>query len=350
MHSRLAVVSAFALMAAPTGSPAQSPGSIESELNYAREYLDAGKPDYAKWRYESVLRRDPNNAEARAGLAKAEAADAARKVRRAGCTEIKMPWATEDPCAGKGPSGGAAAELSKVDEVAPQQQPSVVAAGGADVQDEVRQAPAEGDIEAVFQGFEASIEADPELRHAKGEMSQGNRSAAIERLKAYTAARPDSAEAWFMLALAYARTAQDEAGFAALKRAVELKPTFSLMLNQPAAQEAQTDQAPAPAPKPPSDTAATAGGPPVGSYFCTYGVNRGQVLGPGRNFQILPGGQYAADDGDRGTYSYDGGSRKITFRGGFFGRMNAYGDFIGGRLSQIDINPEGGLLTYCSLQ
>lgn len=51
---------------------AQSPGSVESELIYAQEYLDAGKWDYAMWRYEAILRREPGNAEAKAGYERAK--------------------------------------------------------------------------------------------------------------------------------------------------------------------------------------------------------------------------------------------------------------------------------------
>lgn len=81
MKSPLLAVLALALIC--SSGAAQSPGSIESELNYAREYLDAGKWDYAMWGYEGVLRRDPENAEARDGYAKAKAEYEARKAAQA---------------------------------------------------------------------------------------------------------------------------------------------------------------------------------------------------------------------------------------------------------------------------
>lgn len=90
--------------------------------------------------------------------------------------------------------------------------------------------------------------------------------------------------------------------------------------------------------------------PKPGHYFCHYGVNRPQLLGPGRNFWLRPGGQYAADDGDSGAYTYDEAAGKITFRGGFFGRMGAVGEYKSAQPNQIDIHPPNGLLSYCSLQ
>ena len=61
---------------------AQSPGSPESELKYAQEYMDAGKWDYAMWRYEGILRSDPDNVEAQQGYAKAKAAYEAKKAKQ----------------------------------------------------------------------------------------------------------------------------------------------------------------------------------------------------------------------------------------------------------------------------
>jgi hypothetical protein len=90
--------------------------------------------------------------------------------------------------------------------------------------------------------------------------------------------------------------------------------------------------------------------PPLGSYFCTYGLNRGQVLGPGRDFRLMPGWRYAADDDEVGTYRYDAVRGEISFAGGFFGFMKATGEFKGGKLSQIDISPAGGVVSFCSLQ
>ncbi len=61
------------LLATSSLAIAQSPGSAESELIYAKEYMDAGKWDYAMWRYEGILRMDPDNAEAQEGYKKAKA-------------------------------------------------------------------------------------------------------------------------------------------------------------------------------------------------------------------------------------------------------------------------------------
>ncbi|TFI56923.1 hypothetical protein E2493_17820 [Sphingomonas parva] len=74
--------SGLVLLAFASVALAQSPGSVESELKYAQEYMDAQKWDYAMWRYEGILRRDPDNAEARAGYEKARAAHEAKKARQ----------------------------------------------------------------------------------------------------------------------------------------------------------------------------------------------------------------------------------------------------------------------------
>ena len=70
------------LLASSSLAVAQSPGSVESELKYAQEYMEAGKWDYAMWRYEGILRMDPDNAEAQAGYAKSKAAYEAKKARQ----------------------------------------------------------------------------------------------------------------------------------------------------------------------------------------------------------------------------------------------------------------------------
>ena len=77
-------VAAVLLVAAPMVL-AQSPGSVESELKYAQEYLDAGKWDYAMWRYEGILRQDPENAEALQGY---EVAKARLEAQRAAQREM----------------------------------------------------------------------------------------------------------------------------------------------------------------------------------------------------------------------------------------------------------------------
>ena len=79
MRSRLI---GLAMVAAASVAVAQSPGSVESELIYAREYMDSGKWDYAMWRYEAILRSDPDNAEAQAGYAKAKANYEAKKAKQ----------------------------------------------------------------------------------------------------------------------------------------------------------------------------------------------------------------------------------------------------------------------------
>jgi hypothetical protein len=47
---------------------------------------------------------------------------------------------------------------------------------------------------------------------------------------------------------------------------------------------------------------------------------------------------------------YDQAAGRLSFTGGFLGRMNATGEFFGGKLSQIDISPAGGVTSSCSLQ
>lgn len=73
---------ALLLLATASVAMAQSPGSAESELIYAKEYMDAGKWDYAMWRYEAILRMDPDNEEAQAGYTKAKAAYEAKKAKQ----------------------------------------------------------------------------------------------------------------------------------------------------------------------------------------------------------------------------------------------------------------------------
>ena len=73
----------LALLACGALASAQSPGSVESELKYAQEYMDAQKWDYAMWRYEGILLKDPDNAAAQAGYAQAKSALEAKKARQA---------------------------------------------------------------------------------------------------------------------------------------------------------------------------------------------------------------------------------------------------------------------------
>lgn len=310
-YGRIAIIAG--LVSASASIAAQAPGSVESDLRYAREYLEAGNWDYALWRYEEVLRRDPGNAEAKAGHARVRAALDARRGgaapqapaqaqapapapagRRAGCTEIKMPWHSVDPCAAPQPAP----------EPAPRQPLPVAPPAPAPTAP-----PAAGGALKVGDYVEFD-------RFSDGNWGRFGR---ITRING----DPNSACPSYFV---------EETGGVTISYVC----SRVRLANRP--------------PAPPAPPARPAAGPPVGSYFCTYGVGRGQVLGPGRNFQILPGGQYAADDGERGTYSYSAATGRITFRGGFFGRMNAFGDFIGGRSSQIDINPAGGLLSYCSKQ
>jgi hypothetical protein len=261
------VIVGAVLLAIGTAVSAQSPGSIESELKYAREYMEAGKWDYAMWRYEAILQRDPDNAEARAGYARAKAAHEGGDSK-AVAREQLVPQPRND--------AGQAAQTLKV-----------------------------GD----------RVEFD---RFSDGTWGRFGRITKVN-----SGANPPC-PSYFVeeegggITLSYVCTRVRPAGGAA-----------------------------APAP---DQRAGAKGAPPVGSYFCTYGLNRGQVLGPGRNFRLLPGGAYAADDGARGTYRYDAASGKIIFKGGFFGRMAATGEYKGGRSQQIDIDTPGGLVTFCSKQ
>ena len=262
---RLVRIMALALLGMVAGMPAaaQSPGSIESELKYAREYLEAGKWDYAMWRYEAVLQRDPTNAEALAGHARAKAA-----------LEGKQ----------SGPSG-------PVPRPSPEPQPDAAAA--LKIGDRVE-----------FDRF-----------------SDGSWGRYGRITKVNTGANP-GCPSYFV---------EEEDGVTLSYVCARVRPAAGGGGAQGGKGRAKS-------------------APPIGSYFCTYGLNRGQVLGPGRNFQLLAGGRYAADDGVKGTYLYDAATGRIRFSGGFFGRMNAYGEFKGGRSSQIDINPAGGVVSFCSKQ
>lgn len=98
-------------------------------------------------------------------------------------------------------------------------------------------------------------------------------------------------------------------------------------------------------------SSAPAEGPPLGEYYCDYGgTGRGQVYGPGRGFYLLEGGRYHAEDDEIGTYTYDPATGTIAFSGGFFDRIDAIGEFKGGAYNEIDIAPEDGVYTLCSLQ
>lgn len=91
--------------------------------------------------------------------------------------------------------------------------------------------------------------------------------------------------------------------------------------------------------------------PPLGEYYCDHGgTGRGQVYGPGRGFYLLEGGRYRAEDDEIRTYTYDPVTGKIAFNGGIFDRIDAIGEFKGGGYNEIDIAPEGGVYTFCSLQ
>lgn len=88
------------------------------------------------------------------------------------------------------------------------------------------------------------------------------------------------------------------------------------------------------------------GEPPLGEYFCTYGLGRPPVLGSGRTFFLLPNGEYRADDGEAGGYVFDPATGKISFQGGYFERIGANGEYV--HQDQIDI--AGDLVSFCSLQ
>jgi hypothetical protein len=111
-------------------------------------------------------------------------------------------------------------------------------------------------------------------------------------------------------------------------------------------------------PLPPTATVSNASssdlaeGPPLGEYYCNYGggIGRGQVYGPARGLYLLEGGRYHAEDDEIGTYTYDPATGTIAFSGGFYDRIDATGEFKGGSHNEIDIAPEGGVYTFCSLQ
>lgn len=101
---------------------------------------------------------------------------------------------------------------------------------------------------------------------------------------------------------------------------------------------------------PSSAAEAASAAPPLGEYYCDYGSGRGQVFGPGRGFFLMPEGEYRALDEEVGSYTYEPASKVIRFEGGFFGRMETTGEFVGGSYNQIDVVPIDGVYTFCSLQ
>lgn len=74
------------------------------------------------------------------------------------------------------------------------------------------------------------------------------------------------------------------------------------------------------------------------------------MFGPGRRFFLMPDDEYRALDHEIGTYSYDPATRVSLFEGGFFGFLETTGEFIGGSYNRIDMVPEDGVNTFCSLQ
>ncbi|GAC1306590.1 MAG: hypothetical protein NVSMB21_09520 [Vulcanimicrobiaceae bacterium] len=90
--------------------------------------------------------------------------------------------------------------------------------------------------------------------------------------------------------------------------------------------------------------------PPLGSYVCTYGPPTPPVRGPGRAFQLLPGGRYGSGDGEIGRYVFSAGSRSVRFVGGYYARISASGTFARSRIPRIDIDPLGGVETSCRLR
>jgi tetratricopeptide (TPR) repeat protein len=103
------------LIASSSLATAQSPGSIEWQLKYAREYLDAGKWDQAKSGYEAVLERDPTNAEAQAGYAKAKENSETKKAAEAAQAKAYDGQRGRSPTPAPGPQANRAGRSKPVD-------------------------------------------------------------------------------------------------------------------------------------------------------------------------------------------------------------------------------------------
>ena len=87
----------LALLTLASVAMAQSPGSIESHFKYAKEYMEARSWFYAKLEYESILRKDPGNAEATQGYNQAKAnydAEEAAKAAQARAFSPARPQKT----------------------------------------------------------------------------------------------------------------------------------------------------------------------------------------------------------------------------------------------------------------
>lgn len=69
MKLRLVLLAAVCVVAAPLVTSAQAPGSLESDLNYGREYLAANNPSGAAIHFRQAVMKYPENAEANLLLA-----------------------------------------------------------------------------------------------------------------------------------------------------------------------------------------------------------------------------------------------------------------------------------------
>lgn len=69
MKLRLVLLAAVCAVAAPLVTSAQAPGSLESDLNYGREYLAANNPSAAAVHFRQAVMKHPENAEANLLLA-----------------------------------------------------------------------------------------------------------------------------------------------------------------------------------------------------------------------------------------------------------------------------------------
>lgn len=69
MKLRMVLLAAVCVVAAPLVTSAQAPGSLESDLNYGREYLSAGNPSGAAIHFRQAVMKYPESAEANLLLA-----------------------------------------------------------------------------------------------------------------------------------------------------------------------------------------------------------------------------------------------------------------------------------------
>lgn len=189
MKFRTVILSGAVALALPLLASAQAPGSIESDLNYAREYMEAGNPSAAATYFRQAVMKSPNHAEANLLLA-----DALHKAGRAAEARPFLDKAISlSPALAARPE--AVAILGAAPASGPSPAPAPVGAAAGSVARE-----------------DAPIgSASYLLQYAVGFMREGNFTAAADYANQALAVEPGNAHARSIIADAKARRAPADA-------------------------------------------------------------------------------------------------------------------------------------------